>query len=615
MTTRSLNFVDAWLEKYRFRKLLGHGAFATVWLADECNPNREVIRPVAIKVFVDDLADRVSFQSTFENFQLDLRFLADLAPDNPIIQYYNSEVTDIFVDNQGIVATINSRNSIQTNSEAALTAFLIIMEYADGGSVGPTYREEVIVQRQDNLYLDHFIDICAGLRSAHAREIIHRDIKPRNLMWFKKFNRVKIGDFGIAKHLNEIKSPGLYVTGTPAYMAPESFDIGSRATPQRDVYALGCTFYEILTGEQAFNLVQGQGDPNTLIDSFRRLHEHEPRPDAVIKVPNLVSVELSSLIKSMMSRDPQERPKLNEIIEALKREKKAPVDIQNVSRVKIPENPKHLSTYSVNPVFRHEQLKESVFFVFITMSTQGTHKYKMLFALLDAFFGNTYSICELFGRYDFLVRVWSTRANVLPFCEKLIDELLDNNKNALQIMAIDEVTYVGTPLHVDQRNLSVAQVLVKLNEAQAGKERTARDAAKWLQRNRIYVRKLAIDGKNSIHCHCLVSQSESASQEEREAKGALIIRALEQVVPEARKLNLSVYRKAYQLVERLNNEHSDYVISYLSPSFDGVSRITSVILDHLNAQRLRVVTLLASGRYFVESDNVHTQPQRVVIAP
>src|SRR5262249_54219101 len=161
---------------------------------------------------------------------------------------------------------------------------------------------------------------CTGLRAAHLRDIIHRDIKPRNLMWLKRSSRVKIGDFGIAKHLNEMRPSGLYVTGTPPYMSPESFDLASRATPERDIYALGCTFYEILTGEQAFSLSTSSGalgDPLSLIESFRTLHEREPRPDAVVKAPNVVSVELSSIIKQMMSQDPQDRPSLKEVIEIL----------------------------------------------------------------------------------------------------------------------------------------------------------------------------------------------------------------------------------------------------------------------------------------------------------
>jgi hypothetical protein len=526
-------------------------------------------------------------------------------------------MADIFVDEKGIVATLDSRNSSQAASERALTAFLIVMEYADGGSIGPTYREEVIIQRQDNLYLDHFIDICTGLRAAHARNIIHRDIKPRNLMWFKKSNRVKIGDFGIAKHLDEMRQPGgLYVTGTPPYMSPESFDLYLPATPERDIYALGCTFYEILTGQQAFNLSTSSGafgNPEVLIQAFRRVHEHEERPDAMVKAPNLVSVELSSLIKRMMNREPEDRPALKEVIEVLKHARSRPID-PNDHRARIPDKPIHRSAYNINPVFRHEHLKESVFFIFITMSIQGLYKYKVLFTLLEGFFGGTYSVCELFGRYDFLIRVWSTRPHVGSFCDQVIAELLDDNRNALHIMAIEEVTYIGASLQLRRRNLSVAQILVKLDEAQRGREKTAREAVAWLLRNQIYVRKLTQNGSNSIQCFCVVSQAESASLEEREAKGALIVHALERAVPDAKKLNLSVYRKAYQPVERLNNEHGDYVISYLAPTFGSVARVPSIILDDLNTQRLRVVTLLASNRYFVESDNLHSQPLRVVMA-
>jgi L-ascorbate metabolism protein UlaG (beta-lactamase superfamily) len=126
-------------------------------------------------------------------------FSVVLAPHNPIIQYHNSEMVNIFVTTNGTVETVDSR----TDADAtALTAFLVVMEYADGGWLNRTYREEVIVQKRDDYhYLDDFIDVCVGLRAAHAENVIHRDVKPQNLMWFRKSNKVKIGDFGIAKHL------------------------------------------------------------------------------------------------------------------------------------------------------------------------------------------------------------------------------------------------------------------------------------------------------------------------------------------------------------------------------------------------------------------------------
>ncbi len=76
---QDLNFTNVWIDEYGFKKKLGSGGSASVWLADEC-ANREVIQTVAIKVFVDDFNNRDSFNETFANFQLDLKFLAELAP-------------------------------------------------------------------------------------------------------------------------------------------------------------------------------------------------------------------------------------------------------------------------------------------------------------------------------------------------------------------------------------------------------------------------------------------------------------------------------------------------------------------------------------------------------
>lgn len=612
------SFDNAFIGKYHFLKPLGRGGYAIVWLADECSPTREVIRPVAIKIFIDDLVDRDSFQRTFENFRIDLKFLADLAPDNPIIEYYTSEMEDIFVGSSGVAETMGSRGPSEAPSGRALTAFFIVMEYADGGSLGsPEYRNDVILG-QDQSYIRHFLDICTGLRAAHSRLVIHRDIKPSNLLWFKKRNRVKIGDFGIARHLNELRmGSGSYIVGTTQYMSPESFDPGTIPAPARDIYALGCTFYELLAGEPAFSLPPSMADASirASCDAYERLHEHAPRPDALMKAPSdVLSVELSNVFRRMMSVDPADRPQLNEVIAALERSLPRPAPprpalVDVTDGVEVPREPTFLSLYTISPAFRREHLRETYFLVFIQMTVETWFKYRLLFTLLRSYFEMSASVCELYGRYDFLIRVWSTRRKITDFCRRVIDEVLDDDVRSLHVMACDEVQSLGNGKRRRSRRLSddlVPKVLARLHEAQSDPlSERGKEAAEWLRDQQVYLQKRPPSlGRDRLHCFCLVSQPAETSQAERDAKWLVLLNSLEQSPIPTGRWNISVCRKAYAPIEGLENERSDYVVGYMPPNFDAVVQVPALILDQSAEHRFRVSTFLASKRYYIDSDLV-----------
>ena len=100
----------------------------------------------------------------------------------------------------------------------------------------------------------HIVLKCAnGLGHAHGRRIVHRDVKPENIM-ITQMGEVKITDLGLAKPTDQ--DPGLTDSGTgvgtPRYMAPEQARSGKNADPRCDIYALGCTLYELVTATVAF---------------------------------------------------------------------------------------------------------------------------------------------------------------------------------------------------------------------------------------------------------------------------------------------------------------------------------------------------------------------------
>ncbi|MEU8242242.1 serine/threonine-protein kinase [Actinoplanes missouriensis] len=143
--------------------------------------------------------------------------------------------------------------------------------------------------------------VCAVLVAAHGEELIHRDIKPSNLM-LEPDGCVKVLDFGLAtaptleefSRITMTKQP----LGSPPYMAPEQVE-GAECTPATDLYALGCTMYEMLTAEPVFS-------GSTYISVMLRQIK-DPPPAARQSRPD-VPAELEELIAELLRKDPAERP-------------------------------------------------------------------------------------------------------------------------------------------------------------------------------------------------------------------------------------------------------------------------------------------------------------------
>jgi len=138
------------------------------------------------------------------------------------------------------------------------------------------------------------LQIANGLQYAHEQRIVHRDIKTGNL-FFTRGKAVKIMDFGLAKMVEEVRRASTVIGGTPYYMAPEQ-SLGDAVDHRADLYALGVTFYELLTGRVPFR----DGDV-----AFH--HRHTPVPDPRELVPDLPAA-WAELVLQMMAKDPDARP-------------------------------------------------------------------------------------------------------------------------------------------------------------------------------------------------------------------------------------------------------------------------------------------------------------------
>src|SRR4051794_31166564 len=143
--------------------------------------------------------------------------------------------------------------------------------------------------------LSYLVQTADALSAAHAVGVVHRNIKPGNLIVMVD-GTVKVTDFGIARAVGSSAMPAVgKVSGTPQYMSPEQAT-GGTATPLSDIYSLGAVGYEMLVGRPPF-----RGD-NPL--AVTMAHVHQPAPD----LPESIPAEVRSLIMGALAKDPAQRP-------------------------------------------------------------------------------------------------------------------------------------------------------------------------------------------------------------------------------------------------------------------------------------------------------------------
>ena len=178
-------------------------------------------------------------------------------------------------------------------------ASYIVMEYVPGGDL------KALIDRRGSLSggeLLRLSEVAAGLTHAHERGVIHRDVKPHNIL-LDENGRPKISDFGIARALDATHATrtGSYL-GTALYSSPEQLK-GERVTPKSDVYSLGATLYHAATGQPPF-----VGAP---IEIASQHVSRKPTPPCELN--DAVSPALEALILDCMKKDPDARPSADEV--------------------------------------------------------------------------------------------------------------------------------------------------------------------------------------------------------------------------------------------------------------------------------------------------------------
>lgn len=259
-------------DRYEIRTLIGHGGMAEVHLGFDTRLNRVV----AIKMLRMDLARDAMF---LKRFQREAQSAASLNHPNIVAVYDTGEQQMLSADGQALIVPY------------------IVMEYVEGHTVRDLLSDGTPVPIDEAVEIT--CGILSGLEYAHARGLVHRDIKPGNVM-LTNDGKIKVMDFGIARAVADSQvtmTQSNAVVGTAQYLAPEQAR-GEEVDARSDLYSTGCVLFELLTGQPPF-----KGDSAVAV-AFQHVSQEPPAPKSLAPdIPDALNqVTLKAMAKDSGAR-------------------------------------------------------------------------------------------------------------------------------------------------------------------------------------------------------------------------------------------------------------------------------------------------------------------------
>jgi serine/threonine protein kinase len=251
--------IEPLIKGYRFLKKLGASSHSSVYLAEREKTGAKMVLKVLRQI--PDVND--ASIAAFDRFLQEYEMIADIDHPN-IVKIYDLGVADDHAH--------------------------IAMEYLDAGDLRQRINEKIFA----NVAVKYLREIASALARIHEVGILHRDLKPGNIM-LRRDNSIALIDFGLAKRLRlqmEITGSG-EIFGTPYYMSPEQGH-GNPVDERSDIYSLGVIFYEMLTGEKPYQADNAMG--------IIYLHAQAPIPLLPARF-----AEYQSLLNMMLAKDPEDR--------------------------------------------------------------------------------------------------------------------------------------------------------------------------------------------------------------------------------------------------------------------------------------------------------------------
>lgn len=253
--------VDTEIGGYKVMEKIGQGGMGSVYMAEQLSLHREVALKVLSEKFTSDRA-----------------------------------FVDQFVNEARSAAALNHPNVVQVYDVGRQNGrYYFSMEYVPGGSLEEGLAEDGPSDWRDAL--NWMIDASNAFIFAQKREILHRDVKPDNLM-LAEDGSAKLCDLGLAKKAANPDMLAAGIIGTPAFISPEAIRRRKEIDVRSDLYSLGCTFYRLLTGVNPY--------PGKTVKEILLGHLRAPVPRVSDKKPNLPR-DLDEVIFRLMQKDPVER--------------------------------------------------------------------------------------------------------------------------------------------------------------------------------------------------------------------------------------------------------------------------------------------------------------------
>lgn len=261
------------LGRYQVLSVLGRGAMAVVLKA--LDP--DLLRPVAIKVMAAHLAHSAAAR---QRFQREARAAAAVSHDH-VVAIHSVEQID------GVTC--------------------LVMEYAAGGTLQDRLDAEGALPYSEATRIG--LQAARGLAAAHAQGLVHRDVKPANILLESAAGRVKLSDFGLARAADDVRlTQSGVAAGTPLYMSPEQAR-GETVDHRSDLFSLGSVLYALLTGSPPFRASTTMGVLNRITnDPPRRIREINPE----------VPAGLENIVMQLLEKNPARRvPSAAEVADRL----------------------------------------------------------------------------------------------------------------------------------------------------------------------------------------------------------------------------------------------------------------------------------------------------------
>ncbi|MEU9026204.1 protein kinase [Streptomyces sp. NPDC048383] len=265
--------------RYQLRDLLGEGGMASVYLAYDSALDRQV----AIKTLHSELGREASFR---ERFRREAQAVAKLSHTNIVSVFDTGEGEVVFGGSGGGDSTVMP---------------YIVMEYVEGQPLGSAL--EADIRQYGAMPADRALkvtaDVLAALETSHEMGLVHRDIKPGNVMMTKR-GVVKVMDFGIARAMQSgvtsMTQTGM-VVGTPQYLSPEQA-LGRGVDARSDLYSVGIMLFQLLTGRIPFDA------DSPLAIAYAHVQEEPVAPSTINRA---VTPAMDALVARALKKNPNER--------------------------------------------------------------------------------------------------------------------------------------------------------------------------------------------------------------------------------------------------------------------------------------------------------------------